>query len=106
MTEPDSGISWLRVLLAFSVVSGLLGLLAYGLKYISEHQIRVPGLKVATRRLAVVESLAVDPRRRLVIVRRDGVEHLLLLGVNQDIVVEANLPVPPIHEMTKTKGPN
>ncbi|MGH6957587.1 MAG: flagellar biosynthetic protein FliO [Caulobacteraceae bacterium] len=32
------------------------------------------------RRLAVVESLTLDPTRRLVLVRLDGVERLLLLG--------------------------
>lgn len=40
------------------------------------------------KRLAVVESLALDARRRLVLVRRDGVEHLLLLGTQSDVVVE------------------
>lgn len=34
----------------------------------------------AERRLAVVESLTLDPTRRLVLVRLDGVERLLLLG--------------------------
>lgn len=43
------------------------------------------------RRLAVVEALALDTRRRLVLVRRDGVEHLLLLGASGDVVVETGL---------------
>jgi len=41
----------------------------------------------AGKRLAIVESLAIDPRRRLVLVRRDGEEHLLLLGPGGDLVV-------------------
>lgn len=41
------------------------------------------------RRLAVVESLALDPRRRLVLVRADGREHLLLLGATEETVVES-----------------
>ena len=40
-------------------------------------------------RLAVVELLAVDDRRSLALVRRDGVEHLLLIGGANDLVVEA-----------------
>lgn len=44
------------------------------------------------RRLSVVDTLALDPRRQLVIVRRDNVEHLLLVGGAQDIVVEAGIP--------------
>jgi len=46
------------------------------------------------RRLAVVEALTLDPKRRLVIVRRDGAEHLLLLGAAGDLVIEHGL-VPP-----------
>lgn len=42
----------------------------------------------AGKRLAITESLALDPRRRLVIVRHDGREHLLLLGPAGDLVVD------------------
>lgn len=44
-------------------------------------------------RLSVVTALALDPRRRLVIVRRDGVEHLLLLGGTQDLHLEGPVPI-------------
>jgi len=40
------------------------------------------------RRLAIVEVLPLDARRRLVLLKRDGVEHLLLLGQHSDIVIE------------------
>ena len=43
------------------------------------------------RRLAVVEAMAVDSRRRLLLVRRDGVEHLLLVGGTTDVVVERGI---------------
>lgn len=46
------------------------------------------------RRLAVLESQALDHRRRLVLVRRDGREHLLLLGPDHALVVEGGI-VPP-----------
>jgi flagellar biogenesis protein FliO len=39
-------------------------------------------------RLALVDALPVDSRRRLVLVRRDNVEHLLLIGGPADVVVE------------------
>jgi flagellar protein FliO/FliZ len=41
----------------------------------------------APRRLKLTESLMLDPRRRLVIVRCDGREHLLLLSPAGDVVV-------------------
>jgi flagellar protein FliO/FliZ len=42
-------------------------------------------------RLAVIDSAAVDVRRRLVLIKRDNVEHLLMIGGPVDIVVEANI---------------
>lgn len=51
-------------------------------------------VKGRRRRLAVVEMVPVDPRRRLVLVRRDGVEHLLLVGGVTDLCVERGIPVP------------
>jgi flagellar protein FliO/FliZ len=42
-------------------------------------------------RLAVVDAAAVDGRRKLVIIRRDNVEHLLMIGGPTDVVVETNI---------------
>lgn len=39
------------------------------------------------RRLAIVETIALDPRRRLVLARCDGAEALLLVGGEADQVV-------------------
>lgn len=47
-------------------------------------------------RLGIVESAALDPKRRLVLVRRDGREHLLLLAPNRELVIETGIdPVSP-----------
>ncbi len=43
------------------------------------------------KRLAVTETLTIDPKRKLVIVRHDNREHLLLLG-EQDTLLDAGLP--------------
>jgi flagellar protein FliO/FliZ len=43
------------------------------------------------RRLAVVEVLPLDGKRRLVLLRRDGAEHLVILGVQGDVVVETGI---------------
>lgn len=42
-------------------------------------------------RLSVTDAAAVDNRRRLVLVRRDDVEHLILIGGPSDIVIEQNI---------------
>jgi flagellar biogenesis protein FliO len=47
-----------------------------------------------TQRLAVLDSVAVDTRRRLVLIRRDEVEHLLMIGGPSDIVVESRIGAP------------
>lgn len=44
------------------------------------------------KRLKVVETLALDTRRRLVLVRRDNQEHLIVLGQGRETVVETNIP--------------
>ena len=46
------------------------------------------------RRLGIVESAALDGRHRVVLVRRDDVEHLLLVGPNTSQVIERGIPAP------------
>jgi hypothetical protein len=46
------------------------------------------------RRLGVSEQASVDGRRRLVLVRRDNVEHLIMTGGPVDIVIETGIAVP------------
>jgi hypothetical protein len=42
-------------------------------------------------RLGISEYREIDKQRRLVLVRRDGVEHLLLIGGGEDVVVETGI---------------
>jgi hypothetical protein len=42
-------------------------------------------------RLAVIDTATVDVRRKLVLIKRDSVEHLLLIGGPSDIVVESGI---------------
>lgn len=42
-------------------------------------------------RLSVTDAAIVDDKRRLVLVRRDNVEHLLMIGGPGDIVIEQNI---------------
>jgi flagellar protein FliO/FliZ len=42
-------------------------------------------------RLVVIEAAAVGERRRLVLIRRDNVEHLLMIGGPTDVVIEPNI---------------
>lgn len=55
----------------------------------------IAGRTGAARRLRVAEVAAIDAKHRLVLVRRDDVEHLLLLGPGTGTLVEAGIPMPP-----------
>lgn len=49
------------------------------------------GRRSKQARLAVTDAAAIDPRRRLVLVRRDDVEHLIMIGGPTDIVIEQDI---------------
>jgi flagellar protein FliO/FliZ len=46
------------------------------------------------RRLAIVEVAAIDNKRRLLLLRRDDVEHLVLIGVDSAVVIESGIAKP------------
>ena len=46
------------------------------------------------RRLSLVEQTSVDNRRKLLLVRRDGVEHLIMTGGPVDLVIETGIGAP------------
>ena len=62
---------------------------------------RLIGRNGGQRRLSLIEFAAVDARRRLVLVRRDGVEHLLLLGPEHDLVIERGISAVPVSATTQ-----
>ena len=44
------------------------------------------------RRLEIIDQLPLDHKSRLVLIRRDETEHLLMLGQSGDLVIETNIP--------------
>lgn len=58
----------------------------------------VPGVTKAmvVKRLAVVETLMMGPRQRLLIVRRDDVEHLIFTSPDGVCLIENNIPPKPV----------
>jgi flagellar protein FliO/FliZ len=87
-----TGEPYLRYLVSFVFVLGLIGLFAWLLRRFGPPgRFRAPG---RNRRLSIVEIAGIDARRRLVLVRRDDTEHLILLGQTQDLVIETGI-VPP-----------
>ena len=79
-------LDWVRAAVALAATLALLA----GAAYVARRFNLMQALPVSgERRLKVMESLMLDPRRRLVLVRLDGREHLLLLGPSGDAVVAA-----------------
>lgn len=85
-------LDFARYLAALLLVLGLIG--AAGL---ATRKFGVPGLAKpnATRRLHLVETLMLSPRQRLAIIRRDGVEHLVMITPQGASVIEAGFAPPP-----------
>jgi len=79
-----------RFFVAFLIVLGVIGAIWWTVRRFGSGR-----LGASTRgrqpRLAVIDYASVDNRRRLILVRRDNVEHLLMIGGPSDIVVEPNI---------------
>jgi flagellar protein FliO/FliZ len=84
----------LRFVLALGLVLALIAATGWvGRRYMGS--VRLPSLGGKRRRLAVVETLPVDGRTRLFLVRRDATEHLIMLGATGAVIVEQNIPAVP-----------
>ncbi len=82
-----------RFFLAFVFVLSLMGGLWLVLRKLGLNG-PIPIVPAAQRRLKVVESIALDPRRRAIILRRDSTEHLVILGPSGETVVETGISAP------------
>lgn len=81
----------LTFFLAFVAVLALIGVAAWLVRRFASSRLGANTNRGRMPRLAVIDAAAVDGRRRLVLVRRDNTEHLLMIGGPTDIVVEANI---------------
>ncbi|MDP1616918.1 flagellar biosynthetic protein FliO [Phenylobacterium sp.] len=84
--------SFARAVFALAITVGLIGLAAVAMRRFGPDVMSRLAPHRAERRLAVVETLVLDPSRRLVLVSCDGDEKLLLLGEGQ---VLTSQPVSP-----------
>jgi len=85
------GQSGLKVVLFVIVVLGLLALAFWLLRRFGGGRLGSNTTRGRQPRLAVIDQATVDSRRRLVLIRRDNVEHLLIIGGPSDVVVEQNI---------------
>ena len=81
----------LWIIIAFIIVLVLIGAAAWLVRRFGSGGIGSNASRGRMPRLAVIDAAAVDGRRKLVLVRRDNVEHLLMIGGPTDVVVEPNI---------------
>ena len=81
-----------RAVFALALTLGLIGLATVALRRFGPDAISRFARPQKARRLAIVETLVLDPTRRLVLVSFDGKERLLLLGEGQALPTSIKEP--------------
>ncbi|MDA1326102.1 MAG: flagellar biosynthetic protein FliO [Proteobacteria bacterium] len=97
--------TYFKFMMALVFVLCLIGLLAWGTRKFGllRGTVRAGNGK---RRIEIVEVAPIDSKRKLLLVRRDQTEHLLLLGATGDLVVETGIEAiasPPVKTRQTTE---
>ena len=99
-------LSMLRTLGALGMVLGMLAAARWAVK---RYDIKLPGrISVTNRkRIEMVERLSIDAKRSVALIRRDGCEHLILLGPEGSATIETGIvaPVVPVAEAPVAAAP-
>ena len=86
---------FLFYLAAFGFVIALIVLGAWLWRTLLEQGVSLPGGQLfkaaAEKRIGAIETASIDGRRKLVLLRRDGVEHLIMTGGPIDMVIETGI---------------
>src|SRR4051794_15471399 len=86
-----TGSTPIKAVLALVVVIALVGIAAWAVRRFGGTRLGGGAARGRQPRLAVIEAASVDARRRLLLIRRDNTEHLLMIGGPSDIVIEPNI---------------
>lgn len=89
MDDLDTLPSLLKAFAALIFVLGLMGGLAMLMKRLGLSG-AMPSQQ-GEKRLKVIETLPLDARRRLALIQRDDVQHLIILGNNDETVIETGI---------------
>ncbi len=83
-----------RVLqIGFLAACGIAALIVLAIVYrlTFAHRLRVPGGRTRQPRLGLVDAFSLDGQRQLVLIRRDNIEHLVMIGGPNDVLVESQI---------------
>lgn len=87
----ESAANIIGFILIFAIILGGIFVVLSIIRRFSGSGFSTSGRTGRQPRLSVMDAAAVDGRRKLVLIRRDDVEHLLLIGGPTDVVVEQNI---------------
>ena len=76
---------------ALGIVLVLIVLGLWALKLLTNSTARLGGSK---KRLMVVDTAQVDGKRRVILLRRDNIEHVIMTGGPEDLVIESGIAAP------------
>ncbi|HEV7351676.1 MAG TPA: flagellar biosynthetic protein FliO [Brevundimonas sp.] len=79
-------LDFIRAAFGLAFTLGLIGLAAWGARRYAPQLLARLQTQRGERRLQVIETLVLDPARRLVLVRVDAEERLLLLGEGRELI--------------------
>lgn len=91
-------MDFLALLRTFAALAIVLGLLVGALWVVRRYDLKLPvrllgGFHGTTeRRVCLVERLPLDARRSVALIRRDDVEHLVLVGPEGAVLLESGIP--------------
>ena len=75
-----------RAVFGLAFTLGLIGIVAWAARRYAPQLLAKLSAERGARRLQVVETLVLDPARRLVLVRVDSEERLILLGEGRELI--------------------
>ncbi len=76
----------LRAVFALAFTLGIIGLAAWAARRYAPQLLAKLSAERGERRMQVVETLVLDPARRLILVKVDNEERLLLLGEGRELI--------------------
>jgi flagellar protein FliO/FliZ len=94
---------YLKITMTLAGILGCIGILAWGFKKFGG-QFSEQFMNPPRKRLEIIDSLVLDPKRRVVLIRKDNREHLILVGGTQVMVVDS-YDIPQSHPLQQPHHP-
>ena len=90
LSSPDNRALLVAAIAGVTVAFALIVVVVYRVAF--GHRLRVPGTnRTRQPRLGLVDAFSLDGQRQLVLVRRDNIEHLIMIGGPNDVLVESQI---------------